>query len=352
MPSISTIMLDDDQRIIALTDSDLEAVITQLESYSDYTLFSSPEWYQTLSKWVLEGEYKVVYFARIEDEIPLILPMMSMDDGKRINSVGNYYSPIFEPMANVGATASKLMGFLRMIKQRYPRMNRICFEALECESSFYGELTDALNQSGFQVFEGVHSVNWYQPCEGISFDDYWASRNSRMRNTFKRKQQQLQCAGDIKIDVIRADNGDLQHWVTQYQLVYAKSWKTSEAYPHFIPELIKLAAAKGWLRLGILSLNNKPIAAQLWLVSNKIASIYKLAYDADYSRYSPGTILTAAMFETIMSHDDIHEIDFLTGDDAYKSDWMDQKRNRMWLVGCNKGTLMGYLYAIKYWCRK
>jgi len=52
----------------------------------------------------------------------------------------------------------------------------------------------------------------------------------------------------------------------------------------------------------------------------------QLAYDSNYRDYSPGTVLTKRMFEYVLNNDKITKVDFLTGDDAYKSDWMSSRR--------------------------
>ena len=336
-----------------LTSSELTAVSASFAQGANYTLFSSPEWYQHLAQWGLERDNRLYFFthSNSDGELPLILPMMVAPGSKaQLKSMTNYYSPIFEPIGGLCTTSQQVLLMIEGIKQQLPNIDRIQFEALVCGSTFYVQLKEALRQAGFQLFEGVHSVNWYQPCIGLSYTDYWRSRNGRMRNTLKRKKKLINQAGEVKVEII--DDGDqLEKWIGIYSQIYIKSWKQNEPYPHFIPDLIRLAARKGWLRLGVLTLDGAAIAVQLWFVSNRSASIYKLAYDPAFRQYSPGTILTAAMLERVMDHDDVDEIDFLTGDDAYKADWMDRQRDRMWLSGCNKKTIRGYLYAMKYRCR-
>ncbi len=101
----------------------------------------------------------------------------------------------------------------------------------------------------------------------------------------------------------------------------------------FIEGLTKQLARAGWLRLAILYIDNQPAAAQFWFVAHAKASIFKLAYDETWKRYSPGTILLAYLMEQVIDHDKVEEIDFLTGNDAYKRDWMTQRRTR-WRLSC------------------
>ena len=65
------------------------------------------------------------------------------------------------------------------------------------------------------------------------------------------------------------------------------------------------------------------MAAQLWHVENGRATIHKLAYDEAEKALSPGSILSEAMFRHVIEQDRPTMIDYGTGDEPYKADWMD-----------------------------
>jgi CelD/BcsL family acetyltransferase involved in cellulose biosynthesis len=83
-------------------------------------------------------------------------------------------------------------------------------------------------------------------------------------------------------------------------------------------------ARAGNLRLGLATLDDRPAAAQLWTVSNRVAYIHKLAYDSDLRELSPGTLLSREMFRHAIDIDGVSKIDYGTGDDGHKAAWMDQ----------------------------
>jgi CelD/BcsL family acetyltransferase involved in cellulose biosynthesis len=92
-----------------------------------------------------------------------------------------------------------------------------------------------------------------------------------------------------------------------------------------------------------------PAAAQLWLVKEGLAYIYKLAYDEAYGKLGVGTALSAALTRHVLDVDQVHEIDFLTGDDAYKVEWMSHRRVRSGMVAFRKGTVGGLLLALRHY---
>ena len=58
----------------------------------------------------------------------------------------------------------------------------------------------------------------------------------------------------------------IERAIEDYDSVYRKSWKGDESHPEFIDALCRSFATKGWLRLGILRIADRPIAAQIWFV--------------------------------------------------------------------------------------
>jgi CelD/BcsL family acetyltransferase involved in cellulose biosynthesis len=98
----------------------------------------------------------------------------------------------------------------------------------------------------------------------------------------------------------------------------------------------------GRLRLGIAEVDGQPVAAQFWTVEGGTAFIHKLAHDERFRKQSPGTLLSAAMFEHVIDRDRVALIDFGTGDDPYKREWMEDVRIR-WRVQAWRKS------AIRHW---
>jgi CelD/BcsL family acetyltransferase involved in cellulose biosynthesis len=88
-------------------------------------------------------------------------------------------------------------------------------------------------------------------------------------------------------------------------------------------------------------MGERAVAAQIWIVANGKASIYKLAYDEAFKAYATGTLLTACLMQRVIEHDGVHEVDYLIGDDAYKKTWVNQRRERWGLIAYNPRTLAG-----------
>ena len=165
--------------------------------------------------------------------------------------------------------------------------------------------------------------------------------SSRLRNTISRKERKLGKKHFFRVEIFTEDDDRLTKAIADYSAIYEKSWKRQEPFPEFIPTLASTAAQLGILRLGVLYVDDKPAAAQIWMTKDYRALIYKLAYDEGFREYSPGTILSREMFRQAIDEDHVQEIYNGVGSDAYKKDWMDSKLELIGMRSLNKYTLSG-----------
>jgi len=129
--------------------------------------------------------------------------------------------------------------------------------------------------------------------------------------------------------------------IVAYETVYATSWKQAEPYPGFVRRLIQDCADKGRPRLVVAWLGELPIAAQLWIVSEGRADIFKIACNQVYEACSGGNLLTAHLLSTVLEKDQVREVDYLTGDHPYKKTWMTRRRERWGIVAYDPRGLGG-----------
>lgn len=248
-------------------------------------------------------------------------------EGRILYSYSNYYTLEFRSVVTNGslaALAPALISSLRSVRD----WDRLVLLPLPDE--------DGTATMLHAVMPGSHlstaSSNWFARTTGK--DGYWAARPSRLRNTIRRRR----ASTSLDINIFNAFD---EVSFTDYESVYRRSWKPAEGSEAFIRALARREGAAGALRLGIARLNGAAIAAQLWLVENGRATIHKLAHDEEHKALSPGTLLTAAMFDHVLTTDRPAEIDYGLGNEAYKADWMDAARPRFQIDWFNPWTARG-----------
>ncbi|MCG5497531.1 GNAT family N-acetyltransferase [Ectothiorhodospira variabilis] len=266
---------------------------------------------------------------------------------RRWRALQNFYAPFFRPvMAGGGLGEQGLRAIVSHLRETPGLCDALDLGPVCPDDPLMGQLEMALREAGFLVKPYFRFGNLYLPTQGVGWSRYLASRPGALRSTLRRKAQRLERLHEVRFRLYEHTK-DLTEAVAGYKAVYASSWKKPEPFPGFMPGLIAMAAKAGMLRLGVLEVEGTPVAAQLWLTHYGRAYIYKLAHDPHFDSFSPGTLLTAYMMAVALDRDRVVEVDFLTGDDAYKWDWMTHRREQWGLLAMNRGTWVGRALMVR-----
>lgn len=185
-------------------------------------------------------------------------------------------------------------------------------------------LASAMRDAGWWVHAVPAGDRHWLDLAGLDHDGWWASRPGALRSTVQRK------ARKAVVDIAILTAFDADAWAA-YEAVYAQSWKPEEGDPALLRAFAIAESARGHFRMGIARIGGAPVAAQYWTVEDGTAFIHKLAHVEDSLRASPGTLLSAALFRHVIEKDHVRRVDFGTGDDAYKRDWMN-RHEPLWRI--------------------
>lgn len=306
-------------------------------------------WFALLHRTAVPDDAVVDYLPVGPDDAPELarLPLLRAHAHAPLQTaLANFYTPLFAPLNAEHLDERALTRqFRRLRQQRQTAELRLA--PLDPQASFFAQARRALAAAGWITSDYFCFGNWRLDLDTQGFQAYWAQRPSKLRNTARRARQRLDADPGFRLDIITGGPA-LQAAVDAFVSVYRRSWKQPEAWPRFIPALCPLAAERGWLRLGVLELDGQAVASQLWLVSGGCAYIVKLAYDRAYASRTVGTVLSAHMMEHVIDHDHVSRIDYLIGDDAYKRDWLPERRERWGLVAFNPLTVRGLIGAARH----
>ena len=111
---------------------------------------------------------------------------------------------------------------------------------------------------------------------------------------------------------------------------------------------MELAARLGYLRLGILRVNGRAIAAQFWVCSGGVANLIRTNFREDARDLVPGVVLTNMVIEHLLDVDHAGSLDFGYGTEEYKGRWVDGSRSYCGIIGFNPRTRRGYYHGYKH----
>ena len=329
----------------------LEALAAEAASLDEFapraSIEDSLDWFGLLQQQVYPDDSGIRYYYVAERGRPTtILPLrLTLQGGVRtLESLSNYYTSLYTPLLGSTSALPALHHLLAAATCDARGAHVMRFAPMDPESPGYAALLNDLRATGWIPLTFFCFGNWFLPVDG-GWDDYLRKRSANLRSSIKRRNREFVAEGGT-LELVSGPHG-LDEVIAAFQEVYSASWKKPEPYPDFVPSLIRLLAPRGMLRLGIARLKGQPIAAQLWIVGQGKASIYKVAYHHAYAALSPGTVLTSYLLRHVIEEDRVGEVDFLIGDDDYKKIWMSHRRERWGIVAFNPRTLVGCALMLK-----
>ena len=215
---------------------------------------------------------------------------------KRLDALSNYYTCLYQPILSADKPAAQaglaaIVAHLIAVRSSW---SAIDLKPLPADAWYLDHLMAAFAAHRMRPQRYVAFSNWYLPAAGLDFESYFASRRKKMRSTVRSKTNQLASKFAVEIRIIDQPE-DVESGHEHYVRVYNSSWKVPEPYPDFTPGLMRYLAARGFLRLGLLFLDV----------------------------------------------DRVQVVDFLSGDDEYKAQWMSHKRERIGIEIINARSLSG-----------
>ena len=283
-------------------------------------LFDRLEWLDQLHRLALRDKPPLLLRA-YEGDADVWLPLMQQSGGHHV-ALANWYNFTWRPIFGSNYDEVMRLSLLRQLAQTArQRTRRLTLSPIPDEDGSASHIAAAFNAVGWTVEMEACDENHYLRLNGRSFDQYWEGRPGQLKNTVKRK-------GKKGIVSTRIETGFSEAGWRDYERVYARSWKPHEGSPEFLKQLAQQESIAGSFRLGLAYIDGQPVAAQFWTVENGVALIHKLAHDERHLAASPGTLLSAALFQHVIDVDKVDEIDFGTGSDGYKREWMELVRPR------------------------
>ena len=273
-----------------------------------------------------------------DDMAAICLPLARTEDGMK--TLTNWYAFTWSPIASDVCYPELLNALAKDLATQVPR---VTLSKLASEDPLAAQLETGFREAGWIVLKEESDTNHFLPVDGQSYAEYLATRPGKLRTTLKRKAK--------KVDVQIKRSFDADDWAA-YEAIYAESWKPEEGEPAMLRAFAQAESKAGHYLFAIARAEGEPVAAQFWTVEDGTAYIHKLAHLESAQKISPGTTLTAALMEEVIDRDKVSEVDFGTGNDGYKRDWMEAKRPRYTLTCLRPSSPRNWPILVKQALRK
>lgn len=321
--------------------------------------FFGLDWFENLAATGLEADVKLRIYALEQGDRALAALVLRSprsrqgsllrdreSSARALSSFTSFQSCEFAPALAAGAGAPQALLatlFHHMVSER-PAWDLVEINSLPIEGELYDALCAAMAEAGLVVRRCPHFGNWYERIDVATYDDYLKQRDASDRKQFQnysRKRRKLEKDLALRLRVVSGQADDIEQLVADYETIHAASWKEAEAFEQFMPNLLRVASRCGALRMGILYLDNAPVATEVGLLFGKRATMIKTSYDARFREHSVGAIVMMEVIKHLIEVDRVGEIDFGRDDQFYKKLWMPLRRERWGIVAINPRTVRG-----------
>ncbi|HEU5202168.1 MAG TPA: GNAT family N-acetyltransferase, partial [Nitrospira sp.] len=189
-----------------------------------------------------------------------------------------------------------------------------------------------LEQSGWIMERNAVETCPYISLRGRTWESYLASLGSNHRYNFQRRLKNLHAQGTVVFDTVEKED-QRREALDSLRSLHTLCWKSrggSQAMQSvrewaFHESFSRLALERGWLRLSLLRMNGRPIAALYGFLYKRRFYFYQSGYDPTWRRDSVGLITMGLAIKQAIG-EEAEEYDLLHGTESYKFLWTGETR--------------------------
>lgn len=191
-----------------------------------------------------------------------------------------------------------------------------------------------------------------------SHEEYLSSMKRKVRYNIKRSVKQITEAfdGDIELKIYTQEN-HVEELLEKVDLIFKKCWQSNVMgyYDRNAPSIIqskKDLAKKNWLKCYILECKGSPVAYVIGSQFNGYFEYEETGFDPKYSQYSPGSVMTYILIETLFKESKPNVLSFGYGENVYKKIFGNHYFSAYNILVCHKSSKANILLKIQSYLNK
>jgi CelD/BcsL family acetyltransferase involved in cellulose biosynthesis len=282
-----------------------------------------------------DGELETIEVRR-DDRVAAVLPMVRR--GRRLCSPVNWHTPMFGP---VGIDRQAREEVVARVFERPSVV--IELNLLDGDGAQLDSIARVARGSGRPTVARSVAQSPYI-CLHADFAEYERSLSRNRRKALRRHRRRLEEEGAVKFEV-HDGSTDLDQLLAEVFAVEAAGWKgrrgtamaSQPQTARFYTDVARWAASRGWLRIALLRLEERPIACDFALQQGGSWYTLKAGYDEEFRSFGPGALLLAEEVAHCCEQPNVSRIELLGQNDAFKSSWTKQTSPRTQIRAFDRG---------------
>lgn len=213
---------------------------------------------------------------------------------RNLRSWSHEYMPLGSPLIAAGHVSASLAALLDWIGSKHAPALILDLASVRADGPIATALSRDLHQrQRFAVHRALREralLDLRQPVtSGIS---------GKHRKEIRRQQRRLAELGSVEYRALKKDE-PVAPWIERFLAIEMSGWKGAEGTAMgveagdraFLAQIAQQAHRRGQLQMLELTLDGATIATKCNLISGEAAFMFKIGYDQNYAKYSPGLLL-------------------------------------------------------------
>ncbi len=304
-----------------------------LQASASDCLFLTWEWLYTWWKHLAAGRQLCLFLVRRDEQLAAVAPF-GLRRGRPLPVLeflgsGNVGSDYLDFIVRRGCEDEAIAALVQSVAgERFP-LNLTQLNRRRC---FAAEIAEILAGSGWRASEAVTNVCPFIQLAGLSWDSYLAELGAEHRYNFRRKVRRLTEQFTVEFDEVRTETERREAIELVIHLHHMRWNERGGSDAFHTPELLsfhremsRVALERGWLRLYVLRLDRRPVAALYGFLYRRTFYFYQSGFDPSFSKHSVGLVTMGLAIQNAIKEGAL-EYDLLHGDEDYKKHWALDRR--------------------------
>lgn len=208
----------------------------------------------------------------------------------------------------------------------------------------YKELKNRLSANAISIFVKRQPLSY---CPFLSLEGSWEEYRRKLNKKFRKDIERNTRKFEKEMGEIRfRKSASIEELEDDFNIFLNLQRKKrddkgySQIKNHekcFLLDIVKNFLANNWLNLSFLEVNGDAISSSLAFEYNNVYYYYLNAFDPNYHSYSIGKVHNFYILKDLFNRG-VSELDFMRGDEAYKSIWTPSRRINERIIACAKSS--------------
>ena len=222
---------------------------------------------------------------------------------------------------------------------KHPKLPKVVWmQDLDAGGPVFAAMQKSIGQGGLEQLEIKTGM---MP---VVTREFGIKSSGSTRKKLRQDWNRLSALGRVEVANVRNQASAIAAMEVFLRLERA-SWKgergtallCSQRDAAFARRLVRDLSARGDASVALLTLDGKPVAAQVLLYCGRVAYTWKIAFDAEFARFSPGALLVDKITEQLLAGD-IEMIDSCAAEGSFMGQiWAGRKPVASLLVNVAPG---------------